>query len=215
MTTVKREETVNLIPAKYKDCYLTYILRYNHNCSAIVFARTSETACTLALMLSNLGMSALLITDNMSKSQRSGVLDMFFTNLIYPSCGSVLVCTDVVSRELEIPSVDIPSVDIIVNYDIPSNSQNYIHSVGRATQAGRCGLAISLVSQCEVEKYIKIEKLIGKDFPEFPSFSKDEAIRTFDIVTQAKRNAVMEIEIIRDSKCMEEMKMMMILESRL
>lgn len=100
--------------------------------------------------------------------------------------------------------------------------QNYIHSVGRATQAGRCGLAISLVSQCEVEKYIKIEKLIGrlrtfpclccelltageyfdaycmllnicsgKDFPEFPSFSKEEAVRTFEIVTQAKRKAVM------------------------
>lgn len=56
------------------------------------------------------------------QSQRSGLLDMFITNLIsdliYPSCGSVLVCTDVVSREL-----DIPSVDIVVNYDIPSNSQ--------------------------------------------------------------------------------------------
>jgi superfamily II DNA/RNA helicase len=57
------------------------------------------------------------------QSQRSAVLDMFFTNLIYPSCGSVLVCTDAVSRELDIPSVDIPSVDIVVNYDIPSNSQ--------------------------------------------------------------------------------------------
>lgn len=66
---------------------------------------------------------------------------------------SVDAATDVASRGL-----DIPAVDIVVNYDIPTHSKDYIHRVGRTARAGRAGRAISLVTQYDVELYQRIEE---------------------------------------------------------
>lgn len=70
------------------------------------------------------------------------------TNGTYSFCelGRVLVATDVASRGL-----DIPSVDLVVNYDVPSNAKDYIHRVGRTARAGRAGRAVTVVSQYDVE----------------------------------------------------------------
>ena len=59
--------------------------------------------------------------------------------------------------------MDIPNVDMIVNMDLPVNSKDYIHRVGRTARAGKSGRAISLVTQYDVENYLKIENLIGKE----------------------------------------------------
>jgi ATP-dependent RNA helicase DDX47/RRP3 len=59
--------------------------------------------------------------------------------------------------------LDIPNVDMIVNMDLPVNSKDYIHRVGRTARAGKSGRAISLVTQYDVENYLKIENLIGKE----------------------------------------------------
>ncbi|KAK9924809.1 hypothetical protein M0R45_033158 [Rubus argutus] len=86
-----------------------------------------------------------------------------------------------------------PSITSVVNYDIPSNSQNYPHSVGRAAQAGRCGLAISLANQYEVGNYIKIEKLIGKGIPEFPFYKEEDRLVLLELSTKTKRLVASEI----------------------
>ena len=75
---------------------------------------------------------------------------------------SILLATDVASRGL-----DIPHVDVVVNFDIPTHSKDYIHRVGRTARAGRSGKAITLVSQYDVELYQRIEKLIGKKLPKY------------------------------------------------
>ena len=73
-----------------------------------------------------------------------------------------MIATDVASRGL-----DIPAVDLVVNYDIPSNSKDYIHRVGRTARAGKTGRAITIVTQYDVEICQKIEGLIGMKLVEY------------------------------------------------
>ena len=75
-----------------------------------------------------------------------------------------MVATDVASRGL-----DIPSVDVVVNYELPANSKDYIHRVGRTARAGRAGRAVTLVSQYDVELYQRIEHMLGEKLGEFPA----------------------------------------------
>lgn len=168
------------IPAKYKDCYLVFILSEMSGSTSMVFTRTCDSTRLLALILRNLGMRAIPISGQMSQAKRLGALNKFKAG----EC-NILICTDVASRGL-----DIPSVDMVINYDIPTNSKDYIHRVGRTARAGRSGVAISLVNQYELEWFIQIEKLIGKKLPEFPA-QEDEVLLFLERVADAKRISLM------------------------
>lgn len=170
------KQQYRFVPAKYKDCYLVYILTEVSASSTMVFTRTCDATRLLALMLRNLGQRAVPISGHMSQSKRLGALNKFKAG----EC-NILICTDVASRGL-----DIPSVDMVINYDIPTNSKDYIHRVGRTARAGRTGVAISLVNQYELEWYLQIEKLLGKKLPEFPA-EEEEVLLLLERVTEAKR----------------------------
>lgn len=171
------------IPAKYKECYLVYILTEMSGSTSMVFTRTCDATRLLSLILRNLGLRAIPISGQMTQAKRLGALNKFKAG----EC-NVLICTDVASRGL-----DIPSVDMVINYDIPSNSKDYIHRVGRTARAGRSGVAISLVNQYELEWYIQIEKLIGKKLPQF-SAQEEEVLMLLERVTEAKRISLMKIK---------------------
>ncbi|KAI5674559.1 hypothetical protein M9H77_14923 [Catharanthus roseus] len=177
------KQQYRFVPAKYKDCYLVYILTEMSGSTSMVFTRTCDATRLLALMLRNLGLRAIPISGQMTQGKRLGALTKFKAG----EC-NVLVCTDVASRGL-----DIPSVDMVINYDIPSNSKDYIHRVGRTARAGRSGVAISLVNQYELEWYIQIEKLIGKKLPEFPA-EEEEVLLLLERVTESKRISQMKIK---------------------
>ncbi|GAU51249.1 hypothetical protein TSUD_187900 [Trifolium subterraneum] len=93
---------------------------------------------------------------------------------------NILLCTDVASRGL-----DIPAVDMVINYDIPTNSKVRCAMTARAE---RSGVAISLVNQYELEWYIQIEKLIGKKLPEYPA-QEEEVLLLEERVSEARRLA--------------------------
>ncbi|KAL3503747.1 hypothetical protein ACH5RR_038196 [Cinchona calisaya] len=170
------------MPAKYKECYLVYILTEMSGSTSMVFTRTCDATGLLALMLRNLGLRAIPISGHMTQAKRLGALNKFKAG----EC-NILICTDVASRGL-----DIPSVDMVINYDIPTNSKDYIHRVGRTARAGRSGVAISLVNQYELEWYIQIEKLIGKKLPAFQA-QEEEVLLLLERVTEAKRISQMKL----------------------
>jgi ATP-dependent RNA helicase DDX47/RRP3 len=106
-----------------------------------------------------------------------------------------MIATDVASRGL-----DIPSVDLVINFDIPGNSKDYVHRVGRTARAGRSGRAITLVTQYDVEIFQKIETLIGRKLDEYPCDNKHALILS-DSVIESMRQATIEM---KDSKYLKE-----------
>ena len=72
----------------------------------------------------------------------------------------ILVATDVVSR-----GIDIDSIELVVNYDVPPNEEDYVHRIGRTARAQRKGEAITLVTPDDMRRFGKIEKLIEKEVP--------------------------------------------------
>lgn len=177
------KQQYRFLPAKYKDCYLVYILTETSSSTSMVFTRTCDATRLLALMLRNLGLNAISISGQMTQEKRLGALNKFKAG----EC-NILICTDVASRGL-----DIPSVDMVINYDIPSNSKDYIHRVGRTARAGRSGVAISLVNQYELQWYLQIEKLLDKKLPEY-TVPEEEVLVFLDRVTEAKRISQMKIK---------------------
>ncbi|KVH89408.1 DNA/RNA helicase, DEAD/DEAH box type, N-terminal [Cynara cardunculus var. scolymus] len=160
------KQQFRFVPAKHKDCYLVYILIEKSGSTSMVFTRTCEATRLLALMLRNLGLRAIPISGQMTQAKRLGALNKFKAG----EC-NILICTDVASRGLDIPSVDM----------------DYIHRVGRTARAGRSGVAISLVNQYELEWYIQIEKLIGMT-------EEAEVLLLLERVTEAKRLSLMKIK---------------------
>ena len=81
---------------------------------------------------------------------------------------------------------------MVINFDIPTNSKDYIHRVGRTARAGKSGKAITIVTQYDIEILQKIEQLIGKKLEEYECDSKAALILT-DSVVEATRLAMMEL----------------------
>lgn len=167
------------IPAKYKDCYLAFVLNEFSGKTSIVFVATCSTAQRLAYMLRDLGFKAVCLHGNMAQTKRLVALSGFKNGE-----KNVLIATDVASRGL-----DIPNVDLVLNYDIPNNGKDYIHRVGRTARAGRSGRAISFVTQYDVENYQRIEKLIDKKLDSYPC-EENMVMVLLERVTEAQKLAV-------------------------
>uniref|UniRef100_A0A4W2HDI5 RNA helicase n=2 Tax=Bos TaxID=9903 RepID=A0A4W2HDI5_BOBOX len=181
-TVEKLQQYYLFIPSKFKDTYLVYILNELAGNSFMIFCSTCNNTQRTALLLRNLGFTAIPLHGQMSQSKRLGSLNKFKAK-----ARSILLATDVASRGL-----DIPHVDVVVNFDIPTHSKDYIHRVGRTARAGRSGKAITFVTQYDVELFQRIEHLIGKKLPVFPT-QDDEVMMLTERVTEAQRFARMEL----------------------
>ena len=83
--------------------------------------------------------------------------------------------------------LDIPTVDLVLNYDIPCQWQEHVHRVGRTARAGRKGRAVAFVTQYDVELYQRLEHLFGRRFK--ADVDEDRALAFLDRVTEAARTA--------------------------
>ncbi len=131
---------------------LTRILDFQSPVSALIFCRTRREAADLASTLRARGYDADAIHGDMNQSQRERVLRAFRNGQV-----SLLVATDVAARGL-----DIPDVTHVINYDIPEDSDAYVHRIGRTGRMGRKGEAITLVTPRETRLLRVIEREIHK-----------------------------------------------------
>ena len=143
-------QKVFLVEQADKHAQLTQILRGEDATQAIVFTKTKLTASRLARQLQRDGLSADAIHGDKSQLERMQTLDAFKQGKV-----SVLIATDVAARGL-----DIDSLPMVINYEIPHAAEDYVHRIGRTGRAGASGTAISLVSPEEEKYLVEIEKLI-------------------------------------------------------
>jgi len=188
-TVDKLQQYYLFIPLKFKEIYLVHILNELAGNSFMIFSCTCSGTLKLSLMLRSLGFDAIPLNGQMSQNKRLASLNKFKSK-----SRSILIATDVASRGL-----DIPHVDIVINFDIPTHSKDYIHRVGRTARAGRAGRAVTFVSQYDVELYQRIEHLIGKKLPLYNTV-EEEVMLLAERVSDAQRVAKMELKDLEDRK---------------
>lgn len=150
-TSSRVQHAVYEIAAERKRECLTRLLKQEKWHQVLVFARTKQGAEKLAHQLHKAGISATAIHGDKSQMARIEALTQFKDGR-----AAVLVATDVAARGL-----DIEELPVVINYELPTVAEDYVHRIGRTGRAGASGQAISLVSPEERKSLALIEKMIG------------------------------------------------------
>ncbi len=166
---------------------LTRILEVENFDGLIVFVRTKNATEELAERLRARGFSAGAINGDVAQAARERTIEQLRKGKL-----DILVATDVAARGL-----DVPRISHVVNYDIPTNTESYVHRVGRTGRAGRSGAAISFVTPRESHLLRAIEKANRTTVTEMslPSVEDVNAYRVSkfsDAITQALGDAQLE-----------------------
>lgn len=154
-TAEKIEQAVSFVEKKDKAAYLADVLRGNRANQTLVFTRTKHGADRLVRILGKRGITAAAIHGNKSQTARQKALSSFKNGGV-----NILVATDIAAR-----GIDIQELPFVVNYDLPVDSETYVHRIGRTGRAGKEGRALSLCSEEEKPTLLKIQKLIGFRLP--------------------------------------------------
>ncbi len=128
--------------------------------SILIFCSTKRAVDMTARKLKESGIDAKAIHSDFDQSEREEVLRQFRNRKF-----KVLVATDVLSR-----GIDIKDIELILNYDVPKDPEDYVHRIGRTARAEKEGIGITLISEDpkEQEAFQRIEKLIEKEVPKSP-----------------------------------------------
>jgi ATP-dependent RNA helicase RhlE len=148
-------QQVHPVDRSRKQALLAHLVSAGNWRQTLVFTRTKHGADRLAQQLERDGISAAAIHGNKSQPARTRVLAAFKQGKV-----RVLVATDIASRGL-----DIAHLPQVVNYELPSVPEDYVHRIGRTARAGRTGTAVSLVCSEEAPYLKDIQRLLGHAIP--------------------------------------------------
>lgn len=121
--------------------------------NALVFCSRKQTVKQLTRELKQGGFNIEEIHSDLEQSKRESVLGAFASGRI-----PLLVATDILSR-----GIDIDTIDLVINYDVPGDGEDYVHRIGRTARAEADGVAYTLVGEKEQNKFAAIEKLLEKE----------------------------------------------------
>ncbi len=161
-TVDKINQTCMLVDKGNKDSLLIHLLESHPEWyRVIVFARTRHGADRVERKLARRGISVAAIHSDKTQNQRTRAMAGFKSGKT-----RVLVATDIASR-----GIDVPAVDLVVNMELPVETESYVHRIGRTARAGESGAAISFVAPEEhsllksVERFIKKTIRVDRDQP--------------------------------------------------
>lgn len=154
-TVEKIAQSVYFVNREDKKSALLYLLKEKGVRTALVFVRTKSNADQVVRLLKRENIKAMAIHGDKSQKARENALESFKAGEI-----RVLAATDIASR-----GIDISELPYVINYNIPEESETYIHRIGRTGRAGLEGTAISLCGSDELLDWRAIEKLISEKVP--------------------------------------------------
>ena len=154
-TSAKKVEQELFIVSKPDKIRLLDKVLAEHEGSTIVFSRTKFGAKKIARKVRAMGHTATEIHSNKSLNQRKKALAGFKSGEY-----RVMVATDIAAR-----GIDVDDIKLVVNFDLPDNSEDYVHRIGRTGRAGKEGKAISFATHDQKKDVKQIERLIRKSLP--------------------------------------------------
>jgi ATP-dependent RNA helicase RhlE len=123
--------------------------------SIIIFCSKKQQVKLLTRELKRSGIAAEEIHSDLEQSQREEVLRSFTSKRL-----PILVATDILSR-----GIDVDHIDLVINYDVPHDGEDYVHRIGRTARAETDGTAYTFITQREQNKFAAIENLLGQPVP--------------------------------------------------
>lgn len=137
---------------------MRHLFRQNELKRVIVFAGSKLKVREINRSLLHMHINCGEMHSDLDQSQRDDIMYKFKTGQI-----DVLVATDIVAR-----GIDIDDIAIVINYDVPHDSEDYVHRIGRTARADRDGRAITLVRGREIGDFMQIEKFLGYAVEKMP-----------------------------------------------
>jgi len=165
VTVDKIEQKVYHVGSSDKFRLMLGILKSSQGKRAIVFSNTRHLCEELAEKLTMNEISAVYLTGDMVQKKRDVAIENFKKGEI-----SVLVATDIAAR-----GIHIDNLDIVINYDVPTDAENYIHRIGRTARAGKDGVAYTFACEHFAEYLSPIEERINKKIPSIIACDEDFA----------------------------------------
>jgi superfamily II DNA/RNA helicase len=121
--------------------------------NALIFCSRKQTVKQLTRELKQGGFNIAEIHSDLEQNERESVLSAFTAGRI-----PVLVATDILSR-----GIDIDTIDVVINFDVPGDGEDYVHRIGRTARADGDGAAFTLIGEKEQNKFAAIEQLLEKE----------------------------------------------------
>jgi len=169
-TTVERVTQELFIVKKEAKLRLLSKMLARYHGSVLLFSRTKHNARKIMMSVRDMGYSAAEIHSNRSLGQRREALEGFKLGRY-----KVLVATDIASR-----GIDVSGIELVVNYDLPEDAENYVHRIGRTARAGCLGHAVSFATPDQRRDVRDIEKLIRATLPvsEHPEIHSEKFVES-------------------------------------
>ncbi len=134
------------------------ILKEGEYKSVIIFSSTKDKVKRLEGELRRVGIEAKSFHSDLEQEAREVLMQAFKAKRI-----NVLVGTDVLSR-----GIDVEGIELVLNFDVPPDPEDYVHRIGRTARAERTGTAITFVNEADQRKFSFIEKLLGRKIEVVP-----------------------------------------------
>ncbi len=157
------DHAVAFIEMDDKRHFLENILKEYETEKFIVFARTKVRVERAVAAMARAGVTTEALHGGIEQKERFAILERFRTGE-----NRVLVTTDVAAR-----GIDIPSMDYVINYDLPDNPENYVHRCGRTGRGTSKGQALSFCSEGEMELLSQIEEYTGEEITRYDLNEQD------------------------------------------